>query len=216
MNKVILSENFSKERWLDYFDYRSNYFRQIDEAIKRYNDETFTEVIKLGILELPDGNRVVIYFIKIEHIIMERSLRKLQYNKAVDILKDETGQAGLFIFYDQYNSFRYSLVYPIFLGVKKEYSNYKRFSYYIKAGIPHHTYEQQIGVANYDSLSEIKDVFSVDKVTKEFYIQISLKFLELVGGERTVGQRRYNYKGRLKLPENNTCLLYTSPSPRDS
>ena len=203
MNNVILSENFSKEGWLDYFDYRSNYFRQIDEAIKRYNDETFTEVIKLGILELPDGNRVVIYFIKIEHIIMERSLRKLQYNKAVDILKDETGQAGLFIFYDQYNSFRYSLVYPIFLGVKKEYSNYKRFSYYIKAGIPHHTYEQQIGVANYDSLSEIKDVFSVDKVTKEFYIQISLKFLELVGGERTVGKKRYNYRGLLKLPENN-------------
>ena len=203
MNNVILSENFSKEGWLDYFDYRSNYFRQIDEAIKRYNDETFTEVIKLGILELPDGNRVVIYFIKIEHIIMERSLRKLQYNKAVDILKDETGQAGLFIFYDQYNSFRYSLVYPIFLGVKKEYSNYKRFSYYIKAGIPHHTYEQQIGVANYDSLSEIKDVFSVDKVTKEFYIQISLKFLELVGGERTVGKKRYNYKGLLRLPENN-------------
>ena len=203
MNNVILSDNFSKEGWLDYFDYRSNYFRQIDEAIKRYNDETFTEVIKLGILELPDGNRVVIYFIKIEHIIMERSLRKLQYNKAVDILKDETGQAGLFIFYDQYNSFRYSLVYPIFLGVKKEYSNYKRFSYYIKAGIPHHTYEQQIGVANYDSLSEIKDVFSVDKVTKEFYIQISLKFLELVGGERTVGKKRYNYRGLLKLPENN-------------
>jgi len=203
MNNVILSENFSKEGWLDYFDYRSNYFRQIDEAIKRYNDETFTEVIKLGILELPDGNRVVIYFIKIEHIITERSLRKLQYNKAVDILKDETGQAGLFIFYDQYNSFRYSLVYSIFLGVKKEYSNYKRFSYYIKAGIPHHTYEQQIGVANYDSLSEIKDVFSVDKVTKEFYIQISLKFLELVGGERTVGKKRYNYKGLLRLPENN-------------
>ena len=203
MNNVILSDNFSKEGWLDYFDYRSNYFRQIDEAIKRYNDETFTEVIKLGILELPDGNRVVIYFIKIEHIITERSLRKLQYNKAVDILKDETGQAGLFIFYDQYNSFRYSLVYPIFLGVKKEYSNYKRFSYYIKAGIPHHTYEQQIGVANYDSLSEIKDVFSVDKVTKEFYIQISLKFLELVGGERTVGKKRYNYRGLLKLPENN-------------
>ena len=203
MNNVILSDNFSKEGWLDYFDYRSNYFRQIDEAIKRYNDETFTEVIKLGILELPDGNRVVIYFIKIEHIITERSLRKLQYNKAVDILKDETGQAGLFIFYDQYNSFRYSLVYSIFLGVKKEYSNYKRFSYYIKAGIPHHTYEQQIGVANYDSLSEIKDVFSVDKVTKEFYIQISLKFLELVGGERTVGKKRYNYKGLLRLPENN-------------
>jgi hypothetical protein len=204
MNKVILSENFSKERWLDYFDYRSNYFRQIDEEIKQYNDETFSEVIKLGVLELPEGNRVIIYFIKIEHIITERSLRKLQYKKAVKILKDESWQAGLFIFYDQYNSFRYSLVYPIYLGIKKAYSNYKRFSYYIKAGIPHHTYEQQIGYAKYDSLPEIKDIFSVDKVTKEFYIQISLKFLELVGGERTVGQRRYNYKGRLKLPENNT------------
>ena len=204
MNNVILSENFSKERWLDYFDRRSNYFRQIDEEIKRYKDDTFSEVIKLGMLELPEGNRVVIYFIKIKHIITERSLRKFQYNKAVEILKDESVQAGLFIFYDQYNSFRYSLVYPIYLGVKKAYSNYKRFSYYIKAGIPHHTYEQQIGYAKYDSLPEIKDIFSVDKVTKEFYIQISLKFLELVGGERTVGQRRYNYKGRLKLPENNT------------
>ena len=66
MNNVILSENFSKEGWLDYFDYRSNYFRQIDEEIKQYNDETFSEVIKLGVLELPEGNRVIIYFIKIE------------------------------------------------------------------------------------------------------------------------------------------------------
>ena len=204
MNNVILSENFSKERWLDYFDRRSNYFRQIDEEIKRYKDDTFSEVIKLGMLELPEGNRVVIYFIKIKHIITERSLRKFQYNKAVEILKDESVQAGLFIFYDQNYSFRYSLVYPIYLGIKKAYSNYKRFSYYIKAGIPHHTYEQQIGDAKYYSLSEIKNIFSVDPVTKEFYIQISLKFLELVGGERTVGQRRFNYTGCLKLPENNT------------
>ncbi|MGB3939764.1 MAG: hypothetical protein WBK79_08150, partial [Candidatus Cloacimonas acidaminovorans] len=135
MNNVILSENFSKERWLDYFDRRSNYFRQIDEEIKRYKDDTFSEVIKLGMLELPEGKRVVIYFIKIKHIITERSLRKFQYNKAVEILKDESVQAGLFIFYDQNYSFRYSLVYPIYLGIKKAYSNYKRFSYYIKAGI---------------------------------------------------------------------------------
>lgn len=204
MNNVILSENFSKKKWLNYFNNKSNYFYQIDEEIKQYKDEIFSEVIKLGMLELPEGNKVVIYFIKIEYIIIERSLRKFQYNKAVEILKDELVQAGLFIFYDQNKSLWYSLIYPIYFDVKKIYNNYKRFSYYIKAGIPNYIYEYQTKNAKYNSLSEIKDIFSIDLVTKEFYTQIFIKFLELVGGEKNIKRKKYSYKGCLKLPENNT------------
>ncbi len=88
-------------------------------------------------------------------------------------------------------------------GTRRGFSSYKRFSYYISADTPHHTYEQQLSLVRFDNLATIKRAFSVEPVTNEFFIEVSLKFLELVSGERRIGNKSYKYPGILVLPTPN-------------
>lgn len=204
MSKIVLSQNFSIDNWIDYFDAHSDYFNLINTHTRQYQNDDFNAVTQLGVLDLPDGNTVTVFLISTCQQLNERSYRKMQFNKSVDILKSENTQAGLFIFHDRDYSFRLSLVHPVYKGTKKEFSSYRRFSYYISAETPHHTYEQQLSLARFDDLQAIKNVFSVEPVTNEFFIEVSLKFLELVSGERKIGKKSYKYPGVLVLPSSNT------------
>lgn len=201
MSNIVLSTNFSAENWLEYFDNHSHYFIPGIVKTRQHQNEDFVAIAQLGIFEFVNGDKVVAYLINTCQPLNDRSYRKKQYNKAVEILKSDNNQAGLFIFYDNDYSFRLSLVYSVYRGTRKSYSNYKRFSYFISVETPHHTYEKQLGPARFDDLQMIKNVFSVDPVTNEFFIEVSLKFLELVSGERRIGSRTYKYPGCLKLPD---------------
>ncbi len=203
MSKIVLSHNFSIDNWIDYFDAHSNYFNLVNTQARQYQDEDFNKVIKLGAIELPEGNVVSVFIINSSQQLNERSFRKKQFNKSVDILKNENSQSGLFIFHDSDNSFRLSLVYPVYKATRRGFSSYKRFSYYISAETPHHTYEQQLSLVRFDDLATIKRAFSVEPVTNEFFIEVSLKFLELVSGERRIGNKSYKYPGILVLPTSN-------------
>ncbi|MCB5229975.1 MAG: BREX-1 system adenine-specific DNA-methyltransferase PglX [Candidatus Cloacimonetes bacterium] len=203
MSRVVLSHNFSIENWIDYFDRHSDYFNLINTHIRQHQNEEFKSVIKLGSLDLPEGNTVSIFLMSTSQQLNERSYRRKQFNKSVDILKAENTQAGLFVFYDEDNSFRFSLIYSVFKGTKRSFSSYKRYSYFISADTPHHTYKQQIGFVRMDDLQSIKEAFSVEPVTNQFFIEISLKYLELVGGDRKIGTKLYKYPGFLVLPVSN-------------
>lgn len=203
MSKIVLSENFSIDNWIDYFDAHSDYFSLINSHARQYQNEDFNTVIQLGVIDLPEGNVVSVYLISSCHQLNERSYRRKQFNKSVDILKADNSQAGLFVFHDSDYSFRLSLVYPVYKGTRKGFSSYKRFSYYISADTPHHTYVQQLSLARFDDLQMIKKAFSVEPVTNEFFIEVSLKFLELVSEERKIGNKSYKYPGNLALPDSN-------------
>lgn len=204
MSKIVLTSNFSKENWIDYFDSHSSYFRSADSIIRQHQNENFPSVALLGTMDLTGNDQVSVYLIQTCKPLSERSYRKQQYDLAVDILKETHSQAALCVFHDDENAFRLSLVYPIYHGTKKDFSTYKRFSYFISADTPHHTYEQQLGTARLDSLKAIKECFAVEPVTSEFFVEVSLKFLELVGGERKIGTKTLKYPGSLVLPSLNS------------
>ncbi|GAB1365727.1 hypothetical protein MASR1M36_05980 [Candidatus Cloacimonadaceae bacterium] len=201
MSNIVLSNNFSAENWLEYFDDHSNYFIQNVSTARQYLDDTFKVVSKLGVFNFPEGNKVVVFIINSSQPLNERSYRKKQYSKAVDILKTENSQAGLFIIHDDDNSFRLSLVYPVYKGTRRRFSDFKRFSYFVSSETPYHTYSQQLGLASFSSLQTMKDVFSVEPVTNEFFIEVSLKYLELVKGDRKIGNKTFRYQGCLRLPD---------------
>jgi len=203
MSKVVLSQNFSIENWIDFFDTHSDYFNIMNSQTRQHQDEEFKSVIKLGVLDLPEGNLISVFYIGSSQQLNERSYRKKQFKKSVDILKAENTQAGLFIFYDTDKSFRLSLVYSIFKGTKRSFSGYKRYSYFISVDTPHHTYEQQIGLVRMDDFKSIKEAFSVEPVTNQFFVEVSLKYLELVSGDRKIGTKLYRYPGVLALPISN-------------
>ena len=203
MSRVVLSHNFSIDNWIDYFDTHSSYFAANNLRTRLYQDDVFVDIVDLGLLEFPDGNKISVHIARTDKPIDERSYRKKQYDKSVEILKDNNTQAGLFVFYDKYFSFRFSLVYPVYSGTKRTYSSYRRYSFYVQQGKPYHTYEQQLLFTRLDSLASVKEAFALEPVTKEFYTFIAQKFSELVGGDRVIGSRNVKFERHITYPGND-------------
>lgn len=80
----------------------------------------------------------------------------------------------------------------------------KRFSFLVGRGESTHTAQKQL----FDVLEKQRDIsvdllrsaFSIEKVAKEFYIEIAKLFTKLAGGERKIGREKISESGLLKLP----------------
>ncbi len=85
--------------------------------------------------------------------------------------------------------------------VLKEYSNPKRYSYYLGEGSKTHTPEQYLVALNrITDPEDLKKRFSVEVVNKDFYNKIAEMFSKLVGGKRKRGAKTLNYEPQLVLP----------------
>jgi len=83
---------------------------------------------------------------------------------------------------------------------KREYSNPRRYSFFLGPDAKTHTPEQFLSrkVADYNDLL---NRFSIEVVNKEFYNEIAIKFTELVGGRRKVKTKVVDFnKPVLRLP----------------
>ena len=117
--------------------------------------------------------------------------KKDQYNIAKDLLKNNFLNYGIFVFYTKEgDDFRLSLVTcdyeenPNYTGFNKRfnaiYSNYKRYTYYVKAKAPNNTFVKQMAkIYGNATIENIKEAFSVEVVTKEFYTEIQNLFDEI-------------------------------------
>ncbi|MBV6421195.1 MAG: hypothetical protein DAHOPDDO_02469 [Ignavibacteriaceae bacterium] len=171
----VLIQNFSTENLIQLFRNKSNKFRLINENENQYNNEFFSNVLRFGEIKLNNDEELIIYTFNTTKELTERSGKKAQYVLAKKILKQEHRySAGFFIFYDTNNNFRLSLVYdtPLPNG-KREWSNFKRFTYYVSTDQTNKTFINQIDGAQFTSLAKISEAFSVEKVTKEFYSEIA-------------------------------------------
>ena len=145
-------------------------FRPSNEKLLQYNDEIFFDFIKVGQIEFSETQKLLIVGARIDKDLSERSGKKAQYEKAKRILKEMPGyDAGIFIYYDEGGNFRFSLVYPESVGTKREWSNFRRFTYFVSNEFTNKTFLQRIGDGDFSTLEKVKDAFSVEKVTKEFY-----------------------------------------------
>lgn len=82
---------------------------------------------------------------------------------------------------------------------KREYSNPRRYSFFLGQDAKTHTPEQFLSrkVTDYNDLLSR---FSIEVVNEEFYNAIALKFTELVGGKRKSGNRVVDFAPILHLP----------------
>jgi hypothetical protein len=205
MNSLPLIGEFTPQNLNKFFYDRSDFYTPIEKPKPEYDGDIFTHIFNQGELKFKNGERVAVYIVSVTKELTERGCRKKQFDKAKDIIEKENTTAGLFFFYDSAAKVRFSFVFPIYEGVKRKWNHFKRHSYYLIPNVHAHTFESQAAdVFKINSIQDIKEIFSIDKVTKEFYIEISLKFLELVGGERSVGAKRFKYSGCMKLPDNTS------------
>jgi len=176
--------SFSPEKVKEFFRRKNGKFEYETQEKPEYNDENFVESLKIGKIPFDEVTKLVVYTIKVKNNLTERSGKKKQYEKGKNIIKDENVDAGIFIFYDDSGSFRFSLIFTEYFGAKRKFSYFKRFTYFVSPRLTNKTFLKQIGDCDFSSLDKIKEAFSVEPVTKQFYGEIqnwyfcALKYLK--------------------------------------
>ncbi len=170
-----LIQDFETEKLSNLFRIKSRRFRPINEEIQIGEDEDFGNGLNVGEIDLSIDEKICIYAFKVNRKLTERSGKKKQYKIGKSILKDKIEYSGgIFIFYDDEGSFRFSLIYDIPKeGGKRDWSNFKRYTYYVSRNETNKTFIHQIEEADFSSLDSLKEAFSVEKVTEAFYREIA-------------------------------------------
>src|SRR3989339_914962 len=173
-----LIDHFSVKTLNKYFRVKPRQYKPGGENYTHFDDPDFGNGTKLGEINFSDGDSLIVCSFKVKKELSERLGKKAQYEKAKSILRSAENQmfsAGIFVFHDPSGNFRFSLVYPESIGTRRQWNNFRRFTYFVSSElqVTNKTFKQRIGDGDFSSLEKIKDAFSVDKVTKEFYERIS-------------------------------------------
>lgn len=173
LSRVI--EDFNYRNLNLFFRGKCENYAETLEDLPQYDEEgKFSHFQKLGEIRFDNGDKLAVTSAKISGDLSERSGKKAQYETAKKILKElAVYDAGFFIFHDDAGSFRFSLVYGQAEGTKKSWSNFRRFTYFVSKALTNKTFRIRVGECSFSSLEAVKDAFSVEKVTKEFYKQIA-------------------------------------------
>lgn len=149
-------------------------------GLSDFDGDRFSNFLKCGEIKFDDGEKLVVVSAKVDGELSERSCRLTQYDKAKRILKSlDVYTAGIFIFCDADNNFRFSLVYEQAVGRKRLFNNFRRFTFYANPTLANKTFIKQIESGDFNSLQGIKNAFSVSAVTDEFYNNFSPIFEQL-------------------------------------
>ncbi len=163
---------FSTDQLSRFFRAKSRQFVKQNESYHQYNDDYFKAGIKLGEIKFSETESLLICSFGVKGELSERAGKRAQYEKAKSILKSSENQihsAGIFIFSDQGGNFRFSLVYPESTGTKRQWNNFRRFTYFVSQEFTNKTFLKQIGGSDFDHLDNIKAAFSITAVTDLFY-----------------------------------------------
>lgn len=164
---------FDIDKLVLFFRKLSSKFTPSDEDFSEWGDENFNKICNLGRIKFSEVETLSLFSLKSTYGLAEKSSKKRQFDKAKKILKDCMEDAGIFVFYDESGNFRMSLIFQEYSGTKTEFSNYKRFTYYVSPSLTNKTFIKQMSLADFSSLESIKEAFSVEKVTKQFYDEIA-------------------------------------------
>lgn len=179
-------DDFSPDKFTRFFREKNRSFAPRQESFTRYNDEYFTDGLKLGEIKFSESEKLVVCAFKASQPLSERGGKKAQYEKGKKILRDTQSDAGIFIFYDRQGNFRFSLIYPEAVGNRRQWSNFRRFTYFVspEPEFTNKTFLQRIGGKDNDggfsSLDRIKEAFSLSAVTDIFYKDFFVEYNKIV------------------------------------
>ena len=168
MENII--ENFSVESIKNYFWNKLSDFKQEEEDFSEIlkENEAFSDLEKLGEVELSDGKDILFFACKSEKDLSERSGKKIQYDIAKRLMQQEMKDSAIAIFYDDKGDFRFSFIRRNYGGDEK-FSSWKRYSYFVSKNQTNKTFLDRIKNADFSSLEKMQEAFSVEKLTKDFY-----------------------------------------------
>lgn len=171
---ITLIQKYSDDALWKFINDRNHSLTRAFEPLWDLQDESHPEVNKLGEIEFSTAERLIVCSIAVARSLNERSGKKQQYDLAKKILTRYNNDFdGIFVFHDPQGNFRFSLIYANYFGTRKSFSNYRRFTYYVSTTQTNKTFINRMTEGDFKTLDGIKEAFSVEKVTKEFYQDIS-------------------------------------------
>lgn len=168
-----LIESFSPKNLVLFFREKNRDFKPTAENLSIPETTQFVQGEKVGYIPFNNFENLGVYTLQVSGNLTERSGKKSQYDFAKRLLKETDEDAGIFVFYDITGNFRFSFVFANYTGKTRDYSNFRRFTYLVSPHLTNKTFLQRVGQADFKSLESIKEAFSVEKVTKDFYQEIS-------------------------------------------
>lgn len=166
----------------------SGSFSRSEKSLPLKDEFPWEEARQLGIIKTlagPNGSNMPLLVVAASlhdgDVLTERSSRIRQFKFAKQVLDDAMSNPapgvegllsqGLFVFHDEQGNFRLSLVYGKAEGSKLVWSTAKRLSFYVEAGQPNKTFRDRAAL-DWSSFDKLKDAFSVEKLTREFYTRL--------------------------------------------
>jgi len=139
-------------------------------------------VTKLSASTSDDSNKpILVAAVKMRKDLTERTSRLVQFNYAKKLLQNAIAKGaqgvsglpsqGLFFFYDKDGFFRLSLVTGEVEKRRFKYNEAKRQSFYIEPLAVNNIVKRRLSPP-IKTFAELKDVFSVEQLTKEFYTKL--------------------------------------------
>ncbi|RPI19830.1 MAG: hypothetical protein EHM58_00110 [Ignavibacteriae bacterium] len=201
----ILSNPYNRDNWVDLLKkvFIKGQLKLVPQKLP-INSDYVNTAYELGSFETADKRIIGVYEVNInDNVKLERNRVGLR-----NLLKPHYKQIdGAFAVYNQDSNWRFSFISEI--KKRDEHGNWieektepKRYTYVLGKGETVRT-----AVDRFDELFrsdkqlvDIKEAFSVEKVTKEFFTKIAVLFSELTGGDRKIGSKVQSFKPLLKLP----------------
>ncbi|MBI2470212.1 MAG: hypothetical protein HYV59_03095 [Planctomycetes bacterium] len=155
-----------------FFRDKNRSFAPRKEELNQYDSDNLRNGVKLGEIDFSGREQMVVCTFETTQSLTERSGKKAQYREGKKILKDSQKDAGIFIFYDQKGNFRFSLIYVNYSGTRRDWSSFRRFTYFVSREFTNKTFLERIGDGDFSSPDKIKEAFSVEPVTRQFYSEL--------------------------------------------
>ena len=174
-----LIDHFSEKNFQSFLQVASETFTSGEEDLQYIADnfrnfsDKYKDIKQLGHGQMrrddgPDLRYVAVSVRRLKDL-NERSSKREQFELAREILKRLNADAGYFAFYDDKGRFRFSFVYSTYDRRGQHFSSWKRMTYFVSPTRTNKTFRQQIQKVDFDSLTSVKEAFSVEPVTREFY-----------------------------------------------
>lgn len=139
-------------------------------------------VTRLPAAKNDDANKpILVAAVRMKRDLTERTSRLVQFNYAKKLLQNAIAKGaqgvsglpcqGLFFFYDADGFFRLSLVSGEVENRRFKYNEAKRQSFYVEPAAANNIVKRRL-TSPVKSFAELKDVFSVEQLTKEFYTRL--------------------------------------------
>lgn len=188
-------EDFSVPTFVRFLRTACSSFKPVTDDFSHYLDKgepLFSDFSKIGYIEFSDSQTLLAAAVKINKELTSRTSKTKQYDLAKKVLKDTFDDAGLFLFYDDQGHFRLSLVCAQYMGPKRQFTTFRRYTYFVSPDLSNKTFLNQVGKCSFAGIDEILEAFSIEAVSNDFYNEFEVRFKKLassVKGSPRIGSQ---------------------------